>query len=41
MACRRLSEGLDDNRNTVRIAHRLRPFGVTIAGPGESDPYKD
>lgn len=41
MAYRRLDEVLAHHAGTVRVLHRLRPFGVVMAGPGEFDPYKD
>jgi tRNA-splicing ligase RtcB len=41
MAYRRLDEVLAHHAGTVRVLHRLRPFGVVIAGPGELDPHKD
>ncbi|MBY0336044.1 MAG: RtcB family protein [Acetobacteraceae bacterium] len=41
MAYRRLPEVLADHADTVRILHRLRPFAVAMAGPGEFDPFKD
>jgi tRNA-splicing ligase RtcB len=41
MAYRRLHEVLAHHASTVRVLHRLRPFGVVMAGPGEFDPYKD
>ncbi len=41
MAYRRLPEVLARHQGTVRILHRLRPFAVAMAGPGEFDPFKD
>jgi tRNA-splicing ligase RtcB len=41
MAYRRLPEVLDCHTASIRILHRLRPFGVVMAGPGVSDPFKD
>lgn len=41
MVYRRLNEVLAEHEGTVRILHRLRPFGVVMAGAGEVDPYKD
>jgi tRNA-splicing ligase RtcB len=41
MAYRRLPEVLDNHAGTVRVLHRLRPFAVAMAGPGEFDPFKD
>ena len=41
MAYRRLPEVLDSHAGTVRVLHRLRPFAVAMAGPGEFDPFKD
>jgi tRNA-splicing ligase RtcB len=41
MAYRRLPEVLAAHERTVRILHRLRPFAVAMAGPGEFDPFKD
>lgn len=41
MAYRRLPEVLAAQGGTVRVLHRLRPFAVAMAGPGESDPFKD
>lgn len=41
MAYRRLPEVLDHHAGTVRVLHRLRPFAVAMAGPGEFDPFKD
>ena len=41
MAYRRLDEVLAHHAGTIRVLHRLRPFGVVMAGPGEFDPYKD
>ena len=41
MAYRRLDEVLAHHAGTVRVLHRLRPFGVVMAGPEEFDPYKD
>ena len=41
MAYRRLNEVLAHHANTAKIAHRLRPFAVIMAGDGEVDPFKD
>ncbi len=41
MAYRRLDEVLAAHEGTVRVVHRLRPFAVAMAGPGEFDPFKD
>jgi tRNA-splicing ligase RtcB len=41
MVYRRLEDVLAYHRDTIRIEHRLRPFAVAMAGPGELDPYKD
>jgi len=41
MAYRRLPEVLEHHLGTVRVQHRLRPFAVAMAGPGEFDPFKD
>jgi tRNA-splicing ligase RtcB (3'-phosphate/5'-hydroxy nucleic acid ligase) len=41
MAYRRLPEVLAAHEGTVRVLHRLRPFAVAMAGPGEFDPFKD
>ena len=41
MAYRRLPEVLARHEGTVRVLHRLRPFAVVMAGPGEFDPFKD
>jgi len=41
MAYRRLAKVLDAHDGTVRVLHRLRPFAVAMAGPGEFDPFKD
>jgi tRNA-splicing ligase RtcB len=38
---KRLSEVLDQHADSIEIVHRLRPFGVAMAGEGEFDPYKD
>jgi tRNA-splicing ligase RtcB len=40
-AYRRLPEVLSCHAGTIEIEHRLRPFGVVMAGAGEIDPYKD
>ena len=37
----RLPDVLAHHAGTVEIEHRLRPFGVVMAGAGEVDPYKD
>jgi tRNA-splicing ligase RtcB (3'-phosphate/5'-hydroxy nucleic acid ligase) len=41
MVYRRLADVLAFHRNTIQVEHRLRPFAVAMAGPGEFDPYKD
>ena len=41
MAYRRLPDVLAAQGGTVRVLHRLRPFAVAMAGPGEFDPFKD
>jgi tRNA-splicing ligase RtcB len=41
MAYRRLPEVIAAQGGTVRVLHRLRPFAVAMAGPGEFDPFKD
>jgi tRNA-splicing ligase RtcB (3'-phosphate/5'-hydroxy nucleic acid ligase) len=41
MAYRRLPEVLAHHAGTVKVLHRLRPFAVAMAGPGEFDPFKD
>jgi tRNA-splicing ligase RtcB len=41
MAYRRLPDVLAAQGATVRVLHRLRPFAVAMAGPGEFDPFKD
>jgi tRNA-splicing ligase RtcB (3'-phosphate/5'-hydroxy nucleic acid ligase) len=41
MAYRRLPDVLAAHEGTVRVLHRLRPFAVVMAGPGEFDPFKD
>jgi tRNA-splicing ligase RtcB len=40
-AYRRLPEVLAAHAGTIRILHKLRPLGVTMAGRGVIDPYKD
>lgn len=40
-AYRRLPDVLEAHAGTVEIVHRLRPFGVIMAGAKEFDPYKD
>jgi len=40
-AYRRLTDVLDDHRNTVNIHSVLYPRGVIMAGANEFDPYKD
>jgi len=40
-AYRRLPDVLAAHAGTIEIAHRLRPFGVIMAGANEFDPYKD
>ena len=41
MAYRRLPDVLAEHGDTIRVRHRLRPFAVAMAGPGEFDPFKD
>lgn len=41
MAYKRLSEVLDIHADTIKIKHRLKPFAVAMAGPGDFDPWKD
>ena len=41
MAYKRLSEVLAVHSETIKIKHRLKPFAVVMAGPGEYDPWKD
>lgn len=41
MAYRRLPEVVGQHAGTVRVVHRLRPFAVAMAGPGEFDPFRD
>lgn len=41
MAYRRLDEVLPHHSASTRVVHRLRPFGVAMAGEGEFDPWKD
>ncbi|MGG5820754.1 RtcB family protein [Falsiroseomonas sp. HW251] len=41
MAYRRLPDVLTAHDGTIRVLHRLRPFAVAMAGPGEFDPFKD
>lgn len=38
---RRLSDVLDEHKNTIKILHTLKPIGVVMAGENEFDPYKD
>jgi tRNA-splicing ligase RtcB len=40
-AYRRLPDVLAAHAGTIEIVHRLRPFGVVMAGANEFDPYKD
>jgi tRNA-splicing ligase RtcB len=40
-AYRRLPEVLAAHAGTIDIVHRLRPFGVAMAGANEFDPFKD
>ncbi len=40
-AYRRLPEVLAAHAGTIEIVHRLRPFGVIMAGENEFDPFKD
>ena len=41
MAYKRLSDVLDIHADTINIKHRLKPFAVAMAGPGDFDPWKD
>lgn len=41
MAYKRLSNVLSYHGETIRIKHRLKPWGVVMAGSGELDPWKD
>ena len=41
MVYRRLPQVLAAHAGTIEIEHRLRPFGVVMAGAGELDSYKD
>jgi tRNA-splicing ligase RtcB len=38
---KRLDQVLAAHAGTVDVEHRLRPFGVAMAGPDVFDPYKD
>ncbi len=38
---KRLPEVLSEHGKSIRILHTLTPVGVAMAGPNESDPYKD
>jgi tRNA-splicing ligase RtcB (3'-phosphate/5'-hydroxy nucleic acid ligase) len=40
-AYRRLPDVLAAHAGTIDIVHRLRPFGVIMAGENEFDPFKD
>lgn len=40
-AYRRLPDVLAAHQGTIEIVHRLRPFGVIMAGENEFDPFKD
>jgi tRNA-splicing ligase RtcB len=40
-AYRRLPDVLAAHAGTIDIVHRLRPFGVLMAGENEFDPFKD
>jgi tRNA-splicing ligase RtcB (3'-phosphate/5'-hydroxy nucleic acid ligase) len=40
-AYRRLPDVLAAHADTIEIVHRLRPFGVIMAGENEFDPFKD
>lgn len=40
-AYRRLPDVLAAHANTIEIVHRLRPFGVIMAGNDTFDPFKD
>ena len=41
MAYRRLDAVLEHHAGSVEVLHRLRPFGVVMAGAEVVDPYKD
>lgn len=36
-----LPDVLDNQGETIRVVHELKPLGVAMAGAGEFDPYKD
>ncbi len=38
---RRLSDVLNEHKNTIKILHTLKPLGVVMAGENEFDPYRD
>ena len=38
---KRLTEVLEEHKNTIRVLHILRPIGVAMAGENEFDPYRD
>jgi tRNA-splicing ligase RtcB len=38
---KRLPEVLDENGDSIRILHTLKPIGVAMAGKNEYDPFKD
>lgn len=40
-AYKRLDDVLAAHAGSIEVVHRLRPFGVAMAGEGEFDPYKD
>jgi tRNA-splicing ligase RtcB len=40
-AYRRLTDVLAAHAGTIEIVHKLRPFGVIMAGENEFDPFKD
>jgi tRNA-splicing ligase RtcB len=40
-AYRRLPEVLAQHAGSIRIEHRLKPFGVVMAGRDVFDPFKD
>lgn len=40
-AYRRLDEVLEHHAGTIEVLHRLRPYGVAMAGNDVYDPYKD
>ena len=38
---KRLPEGLQFHKDTIKVLHTLTPIGVAMAGDDEFDPYKD